>query len=654
MVVLVTILQSAQDRNRILGRRFIDHDFLKTTLERLVLLEIFLELVERRSTDRTQLTARQGRFENIGGIHRTRRLAGSDQRMNFVDEEQYLALAGGHLLHDGLQTLLELTLVLGACDQRTHVQRVDDLRFQVLGHVAVDDPPGDAFGDGRLADARLADQNRIVFCFSGKDADDVPDFTVASDYGVEFSFLRALHKIEAIFVQRVIGAFRVVSGHTVCLDSAQLRGKSILRNIILPKQKNKKGEIIMGKNAIVGQSGGPTSVINASLAGVFESCKNRGADVVYGMCNGVAGLLEERVVDLSTVLTDDLDIELLKRTPSSFLGSCRYKLPDPDVDSTPFIKLFTLFDKYDICAVFYIGGNDSMDTIGKLAEYGERIQSDIRFMGVPKTIDNDLMVTDHTPGYGSAAKYIGVVMKEIIRDATVYGTKYVTVVEIMGRNAGWLTAAAALAKSDDCEGVDMICLPEVPFNVERFVEKVRVMQEKKPSIVIAVSEGVKLEDGRYVCELADDVHAVDAFGHKALTGTARYLANVVARNLDTKTRCIELSTLQRCAGHLTSRTDITEAYQVGGAAAKAAFEGVTGQMVALKRISNNPYQCTTELHPISEVANLEKKVPLSWMNNNHTQMTEDFLDYARPLIQAELTPLYIAGLPHHIYMKNQK
>ena len=233
-------------------------------------------------------------------------------------------------------------------------------------------------------------------------------------------------------------------------------------------------------------------------------------------------------------------------------------------------------------------------------------------MGVPKTIDNDLMVTDHTPGYGSAAKYIGVVMKEIIRDATVYGTKYVTVVEIMGRNAGWLTAAAALAKSDDCEGVDMICLPEVPFNVEHFIEKVRVMQEKKPSIVIAVSEGVKLEDGRYVCELADDVHAVDAFGHKALTGTARYLANVVARNLDTKTRCIELSTLQRCAGHLTSRTDITE------------------------------------------VANLEKKVPLSWMNENHTQMTEDFLAYARPLIQAELTPLYIAGLPHHIYMKPQK
>ena len=410
----------------------------------------------------------------------------------------------------------------------------------------------------------------------------------------------------------------------------------------------------MAKNVIIGQSGGPTAVINSSLAGVYKAACSLGADKVYGMKYGIEGLLKEELVELNVLLDDRLSIELLKRTPSSYLGSCRYKLPEPEADSTPYVKLFTLFDKYDICAVFYIGGNDSMDTIGKLAEYGECIQSDIRFMGVPKTIDNDLMVTDHTPGYGSAAKYIGVVMKEIIRDATVYGTKYVTVVEIMGRNAGWLTAAAALAKSDDCEGVDMICLPEVPFNVEHFVEKVRVMQEKKPSIVIAVSEGVKLEDGRYVCELADDVHAVDAFGHKALTGTARYLANVVARNLDTKTRCIELSTLQRCAGHLTSRTDITEAYQVGGAAVKAAFEGVTGQMVALKRISNSPYQCTTELHPISEVANLEKKVPLSWMNENHTQMTEDFLAYARPLIQAELTPLYIAGLPHHIYMKPQK
>ena len=409
----------------------------------------------------------------------------------------------------------------------------------------------------------------------------------------------------------------------------------------------------MAKNVIIGQSGGPTAVINSSLAGVYKAACSLGADKVYGMKYGIEGLLKEELIELNVLLDDRMSIELLKRTPSSYLGSCRYKLPDWHTaeGEAVYQKLFEILGELDIGYFFYIGGNDSMDTIGKLADYGAHIGSDIRFMGVPKTIDNDLMVTDHTPGYGSAAKYIGVVMKEIIRDATVYGTNYVTVVEIMGRNAGWLTAAASLAKSDDCEGVDMICLPEVPFNVEHFIEKVRTMQEKKPSIVIAVSEGVKLEDGRYVCELADDVHAVDAFGHKALTGTARYLANVVARNLDTKTRCIELSTLQRCAGHLTSRTDITEAYQVGGAAAKAAFEGVTGQMVALKRISNSPYQYITELHPISEVANLEKKVPLSWMNENHTQMTEEFLEYARPLIQAELTPLYIAGLPHHIYMK---
>ena len=404
------------------------------------------------------------------------------------------------------------------------------------------------------------------------------------------------------------------------------------------------------KNTIVGQSGGPTSVINSSLAGVFEAAKSRGSEHVYGMCNGIQGFLEDRYVDLVEIFTKPIDIELLKRTPSSYLGSCRYKLPDINDDGAKelYEKIFAKLDSMNIGYFFYIGGNDSMDTINKLAAYGAGKGSDIRFIGVPKTIDNDLTVTDHTHGYGSAAKYIGVVMKEIIRDATVYGTKYVTVVEIMGRNAGWLTAAAALAKGWDCEGVDMICLPEVPFNVERFVEKVRKMQEKKSSIVIAVSEGVKLEDGRYVCELSDDVHAVDAFGHKSLTGTARFLANTIAKQLDTKTRCIELSTLQRCAGHLTSRTDITEAYQVGGAAVKAAFEGCTGEMVALKRISNAPYQCTTELHPISEIANLEKKVPLEWISEDHTQMKQEFIDYAYPLIQAELTPMFVGGLPQHI------
>ena len=407
----------------------------------------------------------------------------------------------------------------------------------------------------------------------------------------------------------------------------------------------------MAKNAIVGQSGGPTSVINASLAGVFQACQSRGAGHVYGMLHGVQGLLQEKVVDLSAMLGSQLDIELLKRTPSSYLGSCRYKLPEPADGPDVYERLFGILKKLDIGYFFYIGGNDSMDTISKLSDYAKAVGSDIRFMGVPKTIDNDLMVTDHTPGYGSAAKYIGVVMKELIRDATVYGTKYVTIVEIMGRNAGWLTAAAALARGEDCEGVDMICLPEVPFNVDHFIAKVEKIQRNNASVVIAVSEGVRLHDSRYVCELADDARFVDAFGHKSLTGTARYLANQVAANLDTKTRSIELSTLQRCAAHITSRTDITEAFQVGGAAAKAAFEGHTGEMIALKRLSNDPYQCTTEPHDIHDVANFEKKVPLEWINETHTDMLPAFLHYATPLIQAELTPVFINGLPRHIYIR---
>ena len=401
-------------------------------------------------------------------------------------------------------------------------------------------------------------------------------------------------------------------------------------------------------NAIVGQSGGPTSVINASLAGVFQACQMRGAEHVYGMLHGIQGLLEEKVCDLSERLASFMDIELLKRTPSSFLGSCRYKLPDPEADPETYERLFDILKRMDIRWFFYIGGNDSMDTINKLARYGREKGSDIRFMGVPKTIDNDLMLTDHTPGYGSAAKYIGVVMKEIIRDATVYGTNFVTIVEVMGRNAGWLTAAAALARGEDCEGVDLICLPELPFHTDRFLAKVEKMQKERASVVIAVSEGVKLPDGRFVCELSDDHRTTDAFGHINLTGTARYLSNLVARNLPTRTRAVELSILQRCGAHLASRTDITEAFQVGGAAAKAAFEGETGKMVALKRLSNDPYQCTTELVDIDRVANYEKKVPVEWINEGRTDMLPEFLAYARPLIQAELTPIYINGLTQHI------
>ncbi len=404
----------------------------------------------------------------------------------------------------------------------------------------------------------------------------------------------------------------------------------------------------MDKNVIVGQSGGPTAVINATLAGVYQAAERRGAKKIYGMCHGIEGFINDDYVDLGEKISGQVEIELLKRTPSSYLGSCRFKLPSVTEDEALYVKLFEKLEKLNIGYFFYIGGNDSMDTIMKLSDYASTIGSDIRFIGVPKTIDNDLAVTDHTPGYGSAAKYIAVVMKELVRDATVYGTNYVTIVEIMGRNAGWLTAAASLANGPDCEGVDMICLPEYPFNVENFIAKVERMQKDKKSIIIAVSEGVKVADGRYVCELSDDARFVDSFGHTSLSGTAHYLANRVANALDTKTRAIELSTLQRCASHMTSRTDITEAFQVGGAAVKAAFEGQTGKMVSLVRLSNDPYQCTTELCDIHKVANFEKKVPLDWLNSDHTRMTKEFLDYARPLIQAELSPIYIDGLPQHI------
>ena len=405
----------------------------------------------------------------------------------------------------------------------------------------------------------------------------------------------------------------------------------------------------MGKNAIVGQSGGPTSVINASLAGVFESCKSRGADVVYGMCNGVAGLLEERVVDLSTLLTDDLDIELLKRTPSSFLGSCRYKLPDWHTDEAVYKKLFAILEKLDIGYFFYIGGNDSMDTIGKLAEYGECIQSDIRFMGVPKTIDNDLMVTDHTPGYGSAAKYIATILKEVIRDSSVYDIRSVTVAEIMGRHAGWLAGAACLAGGDDSDGPDLILLPEVPFEQDKFLARVDELQRVKSNVIIAASEGVKTADGTYLCDLVSTAGQLDAFGHKAiLSGTSRYLSDLIHDKLNCKSRAIEFSTLQRCASHLASRTDVNEAYAVGGAAAAAAFAGETGKMIALKRVSEYPYQCITEAVDVQQVANLEKKVPLDWITPDGMQVTAAFEEYARPLILDEVTPVYVNGTPRHI------
>ena len=404
-------------------------------------------------------------------------------------------------------------------------------------------------------------------------------------------------------------------------------------------------------NVIVGQSGGPTAVINSSLAGVIQAAMKAGAEKVYGMEYGIAGLLEERLIELNKVFDEEMKIELLKRTPSSYLGSCRYKLKPFEENPADYEKVFEILKKYEIDCFFYIGGNDSMDTIAKLSAYSKKIGSDIRFVGVPKTIDNDLMITDHTPGYGSAAKFVATVMKEIVRDATVYRTNYITIVEIMGRNAGWLTAAAALAKGADCDGADMICLPEVPFDIDLFFERVAKLQAEKGALVIAISEGIKLPDGRYVCELADSAQELDTFGHKKLTGTAAFLAEECSKRFKTKTRAIELSTLQRSASHLASGTDITEAYQVGGAAVLAAANGQSGVATTLVRLSNKPYQWTTGTVEIDKIANFEKTVPVEWINETGTDMLEPFFDYARPLIQGELSPFFVDGLPCHIVRK---
>ncbi|MCI5827316.1 MAG: 6-phosphofructokinase [Lachnospiraceae bacterium] len=407
----------------------------------------------------------------------------------------------------------------------------------------------------------------------------------------------------------------------------------------------------MKGNVIVGQSGGPTAAINSSLAGVYRTAIDRGAKKVYGMLNGIQGLLEEKYIDLSTRITNELDAELLKRTPSAYLGSCRYKLPGIHEDMAVYEKIFAFLEKMEIEAFIYIGGNDSMDTIKKLSDYAIITGSEIRFIGCPKTIDNDLALTDHTPGYGSAAKYIGTSVKEIIRDSFClrYDKGVVTIVEIMGRNAGWLTGAAALAKGEDCSGPDMIYLPEIPFDFQSFRDKVAKRLEKKSSVVVAVSEGIHTADGKYVCEYGSSIDFVDAFGHKQLSGTASYLASFIAGELGCKTRAIELSTLQRAASHLSSRVDILEAYQVGGAAVKAADEGDSGKMVVLVRKSDDPYQSTTEVKDVHKIANDEKLVPREWMNKEGDYVTEEFINYVRPLIQGDVSPIMVDGIPRHLY-----
>lgn len=408
----------------------------------------------------------------------------------------------------------------------------------------------------------------------------------------------------------------------------------------------------MGKNIVVGQSGGPTAVINSSVAGVYAQAKKLGIDKVYGMVHGIEGFLEDNICDLDDYLANPTGVEMLKRTPSAFLGSCRFKMPQIEGHEDVYEKVFEIMEKHDIDYLFYCGGNDSMDTVKMLSDYAAAHGKNQRFVGVPKTVDNDLPITDHCPGYASAAKYIATSIKEIIRDNSSFGVKKPTVVivEIMGRNAGWLTAAAALSKTADCEGPDAIYLPEKVFDIDKFVNKVKELAKTKSSIVIAVSEGVKLADGRYVCEVGREV-AVDAFGHKQMSGTAAKLAETVAAETGLKTRAIEFSTLQRAATHIASLTDINEAFQVGCAAVDAAEAGKTAMMITLDRNGDDPYQCGTSAHDIHDIANVERKVPDEWITEDGSNISDEFVKYARPLIMGELTPLYVDGLPAHLVRK---
>ena len=406
-------------------------------------------------------------------------------------------------------------------------------------------------------------------------------------------------------------------------------------------------------NIIVGQSGGPTAVINSSLAGVIEAARDAGVKKIYGMHCGIEGLLNEDIIDLNDQIKDSQDLALLRRTPSAFLGSCRYKLPEIEGNEKVYEKLFSILEKYNIQYLLYNGGNDSMDTVKMLSDYASLHNKPQKFMGIPKTIDNDLPMTDHCPGFGSAAKYIAASMKEIIRDNACYGAARtnVCVVEIMGRHAGWLTAASLLSKGPDCSGPDLIYLPETVFDPEDFIKRVRDLAKKQSSIVIAVSEGVKLADGRFVCEVQGGSDKLDAFGHKQLSGVGAYLASKISEETGFKARAIEFSTLQRCASHLTSLTDADEAYGAGYMAAQKAMEGMTGMMVTIRVTSRKPYVVEYSQFDIHEIANVERKVPKQWIINDGTYVSDEFLKYARPLIIGELQPHYSGGVPAHITLK---
>ena len=408
------------------------------------------------------------------------------------------------------------------------------------------------------------------------------------------------------------------------------------------------------KNLIVGQSGGPTAVINGSLAGIYFEAKKKGFDKVYGMLNGIEGLLNDNIVDLDDYLADKDNLELLKRTPSSFLGTCRFKLGKPEDHEDLYEKVFEILDKHSIDSFIYIGGNDSMDTIESLSDYATAHNKKQNFIGVPKTIDNDLPITDHCPGFGSACKYIATTLREVICDNMCYGDtkKTVAIVEVMGRHAGWLTAASALAQDETCQGVDAIYLPEVAFDIDVFVNDVEKLLEKKSNVVIVVSEGIRTTDGKFVCELLDTNLLVDAFGHKELVGCAEALGRILRDKLNIKTRPITLSVLQRAASHIASKTDLDEAVKCGMLGADLAYQGETGKMVIMTRESSDPYKIKYDVFDdIHKIANIEKKIPLEWIDVENNFVRDELINYIKPLIQGEVKQIYKDGLAQYLLLK---
>ena len=407
-------------------------------------------------------------------------------------------------------------------------------------------------------------------------------------------------------------------------------------------------EILKG-NAVVGQSGGPTAAINATLSGVIRGAiwaKKEGyIDKLYGMRNGIEGFLEERTVDLTDIFKSEADLKALEATPAAALGSCRKKMKSPDTDPETYERLLEIFKKYNIRYFFYIGGNDSMDTVSKLSAYAAKHNYRIRVVGVPKTVDNDLTATDHTPGFGSAAKYVATTVKELMRDVSVYTVNAVTIVEIMGRDAGWLTASAALPRLSGGKCPDLIYLPERVFDKTSFISSLKEKLQDHPAVLVAVSEGIRYADGTYVGASGS---SVDAFGHVQLSGAGKVLEWLVRDEIGCKVRSIELNLPQRCAAHLLSKTDIEESVAVGTEAVKRAVEGKTGIMMTILREQGDEYRSTVGYAEIFKIANAVRHVPDEYINEASDGITDAGLEYLAPLILGEVDIEFECGLPKHI------